>query len=97
MTNIEIYKDDEAFPIEDKKIYKMASSMYVLSETSGEDFAKGDAYKIIRNKAINKEINCSKRTIDDELAEYFANKGTMDLSKKVNPKEPRIVKIVEKA
>ena len=71
--------------------------MYVLSETSGEDFAKGDAYEIIRNKAINKKITCSERTIDDELAEYFAKKGTMNLSKKVDPKKPRIVKIVEKA
>ena len=97
VTKIELYVRGRPRKINDKKIYKMASSMYVLSETSGEDFAKGDAYKIIRNKVINKKINCSERTIDDELEEYFAKKGTMNLSKKVDPKKPRIVKIVEKA
>ena len=95
VTKIEIYVNGEPKTIEDNKNYKMASSMYVLSETSGEDFAKGDAYKIIHNKAINKKITCSERTIDDELAEYFGGKGTINLSNKVDPKRPRIVKIVE--
>ena len=92
---IELYVNGKTKKINDKKKYKMASSMYVLSETSGEDFAKGDAYKIIHDKAINKKITCSERTIDDELAEYFATKGTLNLSNKVDPKRPRIVKIVE--
>ena len=92
---IELYVNGKPHKIKDKKKYKMASSMYVLSETSGEDFAKGDAYKIIHDKAINKNITCSERTIDDELAEYFSRKGTMNLSNKVDPKRPRIVKIFE--
>ena len=72
----------------------MASSMYVLSETSGEDFAKGKSYEIIRKKAIDKKVECSSKTIDEEMAEYFKGKGTIDLSKKVDPEKPRI-KIVE--
>ena len=90
MVNIELYVNGELKQIEDEKIYKMASSMYVLSETSGEDFAKGDSYEIIHKKAIEKKITCSTKTIDTEMAEYFKGKGTIDLSKKVDPKKPRI-------
>jgi len=95
VTNIEIYVDDEPTPIDDNKIYKMASSMYVLSETSGEDFAKGESFKIIHEKAINKEVECSTRTIDEEIAEFFRGRGTIDLSEKVSPQRPRIIKILE--
>ena len=90
MVNIELYVNGELKQIEDEKIYKMASSMYVLSETSGEDFAKGDSYEIIHKKAIEKKIICSTKTIDEEMAEYFKGKGTIDLSNKVDPKKPRI-------
>ena len=93
VTNIELYVNDEPIPILDDKIYKMASSMYVLSETSGEDFAKGDSFTIIHQKAINKEVKCSNRTIDEEMAEFFKRKGTIDLSNKVNPDKPRIITI----
>jgi 2',3'-cyclic-nucleotide 2'-phosphodiesterase (5'-nucleotidase family) len=93
--NIEIYVDDEPTPIEDDEIYIMASSMYVLSETSGEDFAKGESYKIIREKALNNEVKCSNKTIDEEIAGFFKGRGTIDLSDKVNPEKPRIVKIFE--
>ena len=95
VTNIELYVNDEPTPIIDDKIYKMASSMYVLSETSGEDFAKGDAFTIIHEKAINHEVKCSDRTIDDEMAEFFKGRGTIDLSNKVNPEKPRIIEIIE--
>ena len=95
VTNIELYVDDEPTPIDDTKIYKMASSMYVLSETSGEDFAKGESFKIIHEKAINKEVECSTRTIDEEIAEFFRGRGTIDLSEKVSPQRPRIIKILE--
>jgi 2',3'-cyclic-nucleotide 2'-phosphodiesterase (5'-nucleotidase family) len=90
IVNIELYVNGELKQIEDEKIYKMASSMYVLSETSGEDFAKGDSYEIIHKKAIEKKVTCSTKTIDTEMAEYFKGKGTIDLSKKVDPKKPRI-------
>ena len=95
VTNIELYVNDEPTPIDDTKIYKMASSMYVLSETSGEDFAKGESFKIIHEKAVNKEVECSTRTIDDEVAEFFRGRGTIDLSEKVSPQRPRIIKIFE--
>ena len=95
VTNVEIYINGTATPIDDKKIYKMASSMFVLSETSGEDFAKGESYKVIHDKAINNEISCSKITIDIEMSEYFKGKGIINLSNKVDPKRPRIVKLVE--
>ena len=95
VTNIELYVNDDPIPILDDKIYKMASSMYVLSETSGEDFAKGDAFTIIHEKAINHEVKCSDRTIDDEMAEFFKGRGTIDLSNKVNPEKPRIIEIIE--
>ena len=95
VTNIEIYVDDEPTPIEDDKIYIMASSMYVLSETSGEDFAKGESYKIIHEKAINNEVQCSNKTMDEEIAEFFRGRGTIDLSEKVSSERPRIIKIFE--
>ena len=94
VVNIEIYINGVPTPIEDDKIYKMASSMYVLSETSGEDFAKGESYNIIHDKAINNNITCSKRTIDYEMSEYFKGKGTIDISKNFDKEKPRI-KIIE--
>ena len=95
VTKIEIYVNDEPIPIEDERVYKMASSMHVLSETSGEDFAKGESFKIIHEKAINHEIKCSDRTMDDEMAEFFKGRGTIDLSSKFNPEKPRIIEIIE--
>ena len=95
VTKIEIYVNDEPIPIEDERVYKMASSMYVLSETSGEDFAKGESFKIIHEKAINHEIKCSDRTMDDEMAEFFKGRGTIDLSSKFNPEKPRIIEIIK--
>ena len=94
MVKIELYVNGEPKEIENDKIYKMASSMYVLSETSGEDFAKGESFEIIHKKALDKKVSCSTKTIDEEMAEYFKGKGTVDLSKKVDPEKPRI-KIVE--
>ena len=64
--------------------------MYVLSETSGEDFAKGESYDVIHQKAVDKKVTCSTKTIDVEMSEYFKGKGTIDLSKKVDPEKPRI-------
>ena len=90
VSDIELYINGVATPIKDDKIYKMASSMFVLSETSGEDFAKGDSFKIIHDKAVNNKINCSKRTIDDEMSEYFKGKGIIDISKNYDPLRPRI-------
>ena len=95
VTDIEIYINDIPTKIDDSKIYKMASSMYVLSETSGEDFAKGESYQVIHNKAINNQVTCSKITIDKEMSEYFKGKGVIDIGKKFDPKKPRIVKIIE--
>ena len=95
VTNIELYINEEPYSIIDDKIYKMASSMYILSETSGDDFAKGEPYKIIREKAINHEIQCSDKTIDDEMAEFFKGRGTIDLGNKVNHERPRIIKEYE--
>ena len=90
VVKIELYVNGQLKEIVDDKIYKMASSMYVLSETSGEDFAKGESYEIIHKKAIDKKVICSNKTIDEEMAEYFKGKGVVDLSKKVDPKKPRI-------
>ena len=95
VTDIEIYINDIPTKIDDSKIYKMASSMYVLSETSGEDFANGESYKIVYDKAINNQVTCSKITIDKEMSEYFKGKGVIDIGKKFDPKKPRIVKIFE--
>ena len=95
VTNIEIYVNDRPVPINDTQFYKMASSLFVLSETSGEDFAEGDCFKIIHEKAVNKEVTCSDISIDEEMSRYFKGKGIIDLSKKVNPNKPRIIQIVE--
>jgi 2',3'-cyclic-nucleotide 2'-phosphodiesterase (5'-nucleotidase family) len=90
VTNIELYVNGTLTQIEENKNYKMASSLFVLSETSGEDFAKGKAFKIIHKKAINNKVTCSKKTIDIEMANYFKGKGVIDLSKKVDKNKPRI-------
>jgi 2',3'-cyclic-nucleotide 2'-phosphodiesterase (5'-nucleotidase family) len=95
VTDIEIYVNEEPVEIDDTKMYKMASSMYVLSETSGEDFAKGEAFTIIHEKAINNEVECSNKTIDEEMSTFFKGRGTIDLSDKVDPQRPRIVKVFE--
>ena len=90
VTKVELYIDGNLTQINDTQIYKMASSLFVLSETSGEDFAKGKSFKIIHNKAINKLVTCSNQTIDEEMSQYFKGKGVIDLSKKVDPQRPRI-------
>ena len=95
LTNLEIYVNGKPILIDNNKLYKMASSKYILSETSGEDFAKGDSLKIIQKKFLEKKIECSNKTIDDEISEYFKGKGIIDLSKNVDPKNPRIVTIFE--
>ena len=69
----------------------MASSLFVLSETSGEDFAKGKSFKIIHDKAVKKQVFCSKKTIDEEMSLYLKGKGVVDLSTKYDEKKPRIV------
>ena len=91
VTDIQIYVNGEPTDIKDTKIYKMASSMFVLSENSGEDFAKGDSYKIIHEKAINNKVTCSKKTIDEEMSQFFKGRGTIDLKDKVDPQNPRII------
>ena len=95
LADIELYINGTATKINDTQIYKMASSLFVLSETSGEDFAKGKAFTIIHNKAVNKEVSCSNNTIDDEMSKFFKGKGVIDLSNKVDPKNPRISIIQE--
>ena len=95
LTNLEILINGKYEQFDDNKLYKMASSKYILSETSGEDFAKGDAFKIINKKFIDKKIQCSNITIDLDISKYFEGKGILDLSKKVDPKNPRIIKIYE--
>ena len=50
--NIELYKDGELTQIEDDKIYKMASSMYVLSENSGEDLQKVNLLILFMKKQL---------------------------------------------
>ena len=95
LTNLEILEVGKYVPIDDNKIYKMASSKYILSDTSGEDFTKGDAFKIINKKYKEKKIKCSNITMDLDISEYFKGKGILDLSNKVDVKSPRIIKIYE--
>ena len=95
LINLEIYIDGKPTKIEDNKIYKMASSKYILSENSGDDFAKGVSYDIIHSKYLENKIKCSNLTLDIEIADYFRGKGTINLSNKVDPDNQRIVKYFE--
>ena len=95
LINLELYVDGKIIEIDDNKIYEMASSKYILSETSGDDFAKGVSYEIIHSKYLENKIKCSDKTIDIDLANYFRGKGTVNLSNKVDPNNPRIVKFFE--
>ena len=90
VTNVELYVNGTLTQIDENKNYKMASSLFVLSETSGEDFAKGKAYEVIHKKAVDKEVTCSNKTIDEEMSKYFKGKGVIDLSNKVDKDKPRI-------
>lgn len=67
--------------INDDEEYTMASSLFILSERSGEDFAKGKAFKVIHEKA--KKVSCSNETIDTEMSFYFKGKGVIDLREKL--------------
>ena len=95
LLNLKLYVNGKATTIENDKIYKMASSKYILSETSGKDFDKGDSYEIIKRKVLENKVECSNITIDIEMSEYFKGKGTIDLSNKVDPRSPRIVTVFE--
>ena len=90
VTKVELYVNGTLTQIDENQTYKMASSLFVLSETSGEDFAKGKSYEVIHAKAMDKKVTCSNVTIDNEMSDYFKGKGVVDLSKKVDPEKPRI-------
>ena len=90
VTKVELYVNGTLTQIDENQTYKMASSLFVLSETSGEDFAKGKSYEVIHAKAMDKKVTCSNVTIDNEMSDYFKGKGVIDLSKKVDQEKPRI-------
>ena len=83
-------------PIIKNKTYIMASTRYLLSEESGDDFRIKKVLRIIQNKFKSNKIKCEKVDLGVLLVNYFQEKKIVNITKEVNLSNPRIVTIKKK-
>ena len=87
VVDIKMYDGSE---IEKNKVYRVAGTDFILSETGGNDFEKPEILEIIRPKLKTNLFECSKELMYIEIGNYFRYKNEVDLRKYVNKKRPRI-------
>ena len=78
-------------PIIKNKTYIMASTSYLLSEESGDDFRVKKVLRIIKEKFKSNKIKCEKTDLGLLLVNYFQDKEIVNISKEVNLSNPRII------
>jgi len=78
-------------PIIKNKTYIMASTSYLLSEDSGDDFRIKKVLRIIQDKFKSNKIKCEKVDLGDLLVNYFQNKEIVNITQEVNLSNPRII------
>ena len=78
-------------PIEKNKTYIMASTSYLLSEGSGDDFRIKKILRIIQNKFQSNKIKCEKVDLGELLVNYFQEKQIINITNEVNLTNKRIV------
>ena len=95
VVKIQLYVNGSLVDIDKKKLYTLSSNNVVLSKESKEEFAEKESLEIIQDKYNKNKINCKENYIYIEIANYFKNKGMVDLSKEVDISKPRIEIIEE--
>ena len=90
-TNITNSIDLIPVPIIKNKTYIMASTSYILSEESGDDFRIKKVLRIIKNKFKSNKIKCEKLDLGVLLVNYFQAKEIVNISQEVNLSNSRII------
>ena len=69
----------------------MASTSYLLSEESGDDFRIKKVLRIINEKFKSNKIKCEKKDLGVLFVDYFKAKEIVNISKEFNSSNPRII------
>ena len=77
--------------IEKNNTYIMASTSYLLSEESGDDFRSKKVLRIINEKFKSNKIKCEKTELGDLFVNYFKAKEIVNISQELNLFNPRII------
>ena len=78
-------------PIDKDKTYIMASTSYLLSEESGDDFRIKKILRIIQNKFQSNKIKCEKVSLGELLVDYFQKKQIVNITEESSLNKERIV------
>ena len=78
-------------PINKEKSYIMASTSYLLSEESGDDFRTKKILRIIQNKYQSNKIKCEKINLGELLVNYFQQKQIVNITEEADLNNRRIV------
>ena len=78
-------------PIIKNKTYIMASTNYLLSEESGDDFRIKKVLRIINEKFKSNKIKCEKKDLGVLFVDYFKAKEIVNISKEFNSSNPRVI------
>ena len=91
MNNTSNESDYVLEPIIINKTYIMASTSYLLSEDSGDDFRIKKVLRIIQDKLKSNKIKCEKIELGDLLVNYLQKKEIVNITQEVNLSNPRII------
>ena len=78
-------------PINKDKTYIMASTSYLLSEESGDDFRIKKILRIIQNKYQSNKIKCEKMSLGELLVDYFQKKQIVNITEETSLTNKRII------
>ena len=91
ITNITNLTYFDYMPINKDKSYIMASTSYLLSEESGDDFRTKKILRIIQNKYQSNKIKCEKINLGELLVNYFQQKQIVNITEEADLNNRRIV------
>ena len=91
ITNITNLTYFDYVPINKDKSYIMASTSYLLSEESGDDFRTKKILRIIQNKYQSNKIKCEKINLGELLVNYFQQKQIVNITEEADLNNRRIV------
>ena len=78
-------------PINKDKTYIMASTSYLLSEESGDDFRIKKILRIIQKKYQSNKIKCEKMSLGELLVDYFQKKQIVNITEETSLTNKRII------
>ena len=71
--------------------YILASTSFILSLDSGEDFQKEDVLSIIQEKYRTNKVKCEQVELGKLLVDYFSQKEEINITKEIELNFPRII------